>query len=624
MTDRILRAFDIFFSLLGILICLPLFLIIAILIKLDSKGPVFFKQDRIGKDHKCFSLYKFRSMRSDSKIHLLLTTKNDLRITSVGLFIRKYKIDELPQLYNVLKGDMSLVGPRPDVKKYVDQYTKEQRIVLGIKPGITDYASIHFSNETEMLLEQSDPEKFYIEEILPKKIKLNLIYINQRGIKSYFKIIFLTIGKVVNKAYREIIKSGKLNLFFLLLVFFTLPINRHFFTIALWPWILSWFLEGDFRTKFSMTNLKKNRLAFFFLVGSYSISIISLLWTNNIAMGFHNLGTQTSLVIFPIFFGFTNPIIYTKSAFRSINISFVCGAFVVTVYLLIKSIIYSFSISGGSLAFNPAIGQGDNVFYYEAFSRLMHPTYYGMMVLLSASICFIDVKMHLTSAKYNYIKILAGLFFLVMIFFISARSVIIAATVLVIWLLINNYLKKKSLLISTIIIIMSLIVISLLHPRLRYLIAQYNKSETIKEIESINERGIIWNTSFQIIKKNMLLGVGIGDVEDDLDLQFKKNGHDFGTFLNAHNQFIEQWLTAGLLSLLMLIAGLILPVFMHTSINKVYYISFMIICIFTFMFESTLRRFTGVAFFSIFYTLLTRYDMQYSVTNRNNYQSEQD
>ncbi|MCE3279627.1 MAG: wcaJ [Bacteroidetes bacterium] len=192
------RIFDIFFSLLGLLILLIPFLIISIIIVLDSKGGIFYNQTRVGKDGKDFKLFKFRSMRTDAdKAGLLTVGGRDNRITKAGYFIRKYKIDELPQLLNVLFGDMSLVGPRPEVRKYVDMYKAEQLKVLSVKPGITDYASIEYSNENEILGKAADPETVYINEIMPAKLKLNLKYIEEQGLGTDLKIIFNTIGKIL-------------------------------------------------------------------------------------------------------------------------------------------------------------------------------------------------------------------------------------------------------------------------------------------------------------------------------------------------------------------------------------------------------------------------------------------
>ncbi|MCW3072816.1 MAG: wcfS [Bacteroidetes bacterium] len=192
------RLFDIFFSLIGLAILLVPFLVIALIIALDSRGGIFYRQVRVGKKGKDFKLFKFRSMRSNAdKSGLLTVGGRDNRITRVGYYIRKYKVDELPQLINVLIGDMSLVGPRPEVRKYVDLYSAEQLKVLDAKPGITDYASIEYSNENEILGKASDPEKVYIEEIMPAKLRLNLKYISELGVLTDFKIIFKTIFKIL-------------------------------------------------------------------------------------------------------------------------------------------------------------------------------------------------------------------------------------------------------------------------------------------------------------------------------------------------------------------------------------------------------------------------------------------
>ncbi|MCC6837830.1 MAG: sugar transferase [Bacteroidia bacterium] len=193
------RIFDIFLSLIGLILLLPVFLLIAIIIVADSRGGVFYRQVRVGKDAKDFRLFKFRSMRTDAdKKGLLTVGGKDSRITRVGYYIRKYKVDELPQLINVLIGDMSLVGPRPEVRRYTDLYNSEQQKVLSVKPGITDYASIEYSDENELLGKASDPEKVYIEEIMPTKLKLNLKYIAEQGVITDLKIIWMTFVKILS------------------------------------------------------------------------------------------------------------------------------------------------------------------------------------------------------------------------------------------------------------------------------------------------------------------------------------------------------------------------------------------------------------------------------------------
>ena len=193
-----IRFFDILFSLLGLLLLSPLFVILCLAICLESKGGAFYIQERIGLNGKPFGLYKFRSMRIGSDSEGLLTIgERDNRITRIGYFMRKTKMDELPQLLNVLKGDMSLVGPRPEVRKYTDLYTEEQRKVLSVRPGITDYASIEYVHENELLSQAEDPERMYIEKVMPDKIMLNMKYLDHYTVGEYFKIIFLTLISLV-------------------------------------------------------------------------------------------------------------------------------------------------------------------------------------------------------------------------------------------------------------------------------------------------------------------------------------------------------------------------------------------------------------------------------------------
>ena len=164
---------------------------------IDSRGGIFFFQDRVGQYGKDFRLWKFRTMKRDSEKHGQITLgTNDSRITGMGKFLRKYKLDELPQLVNVLIGEMSLVGPRPEVRKYVNLYNDEQKKVLQVKPGITDYASIEYADENALLEKSSDPLKTYVEEVMPAKINLNMKYIEDPSLKNYFRIIFLTLQKV--------------------------------------------------------------------------------------------------------------------------------------------------------------------------------------------------------------------------------------------------------------------------------------------------------------------------------------------------------------------------------------------------------------------------------------------
>lgn len=191
------RIFDILFALLGLIVLFIPFVFISIWIVLDSRGGIFYRQTRVGKNGVDFRLWKFRSMRPDSdKKGLLTVGGRDPRITRSGYFLRKTKMDELPQLINVLVGEMSFVGPRPEVRRYVDLYNEEQRKVLSVRPGITDLASLEYFEESELLAKSSDPEKTYIEEIMPAKLKLNLQYIRKANLGTDIGMIFKTIGRI--------------------------------------------------------------------------------------------------------------------------------------------------------------------------------------------------------------------------------------------------------------------------------------------------------------------------------------------------------------------------------------------------------------------------------------------
>ena len=194
------RAFDIIASGLGLIVLSPLFLVLAIWIKLDSKGPVFYRQVRVGYKNKDFRIFKFRSMRVGADKGSLVTIGgHDPRVTRSGYFIRKFKFDELPQLINVFLGDMSLVGPRPEVRHYVDYWTPEQMHVLDVRPGITDPASIKFRNENELMEQAEDPEKYYIEVIMQEKIKLYLEYVEKHSFLYDIGLIFKTFWVIVSE-----------------------------------------------------------------------------------------------------------------------------------------------------------------------------------------------------------------------------------------------------------------------------------------------------------------------------------------------------------------------------------------------------------------------------------------
>lgn len=194
------RLFDVILSVIGLAVISPILILISILIKLDSKGPILFIQGRVGKGNKDFNIYKFRTMRVESNKKGLLTLGNsDSRITKIGYFLRRYKIDEFPQLINIIKGDMSFVGPRPELRYYVNFYTKDDMRIFQVRPGITGLASLKYRNEVELLKAAKNPEELFIKTIIPDKLKYNKEYIKRQSLFFDLKLIVLTIIKVITK-----------------------------------------------------------------------------------------------------------------------------------------------------------------------------------------------------------------------------------------------------------------------------------------------------------------------------------------------------------------------------------------------------------------------------------------
>ena len=194
------RLFDIVACIAAAAVLCPFWLCIGLLVACGSKGSALYRQTRVGRDGKEFKLLKFRTMRQDAdKVGGLITVGEDSRVTRIGRFLRKYKIDELPQFLNIIKGDMSIVGPRPEVPKYVALYDERQRKVLSVRPGLTDYASIEYIAENELLAKSSDPDRTYIEEIMPAKLELNLKYIENQSVTEDLRLIFKTLFSILKK-----------------------------------------------------------------------------------------------------------------------------------------------------------------------------------------------------------------------------------------------------------------------------------------------------------------------------------------------------------------------------------------------------------------------------------------
>lgn len=192
------RLFDLVSSSIVLVILFPILFLVAILIVLDSKGGIFYRQIRVGKDGREFGLLKFRTMHPNMDQVQITVGHRDPRVTRIGYYLRKFKVDEFPQLLNILKGEMSVVGPRPEVPKYVAMYNEEQQKVLSVKPGLTDFASLEYVHESELLAASDNPEKTYIEEIMPHKLTLNLKYIQEKSLSTDVKLIVRTILKILD------------------------------------------------------------------------------------------------------------------------------------------------------------------------------------------------------------------------------------------------------------------------------------------------------------------------------------------------------------------------------------------------------------------------------------------
>jgi lipopolysaccharide/colanic/teichoic acid biosynthesis glycosyltransferase len=284
------RVFDILFSLVALIFLFPFFLLAAILIKLDSRGKVFFTQRRVGKNFREFSLYKFRTMREGSEKSGMLTIgEKDNRITRVGFYLRKYKFDELPQFLNVLKGDMSIVGPRPEVKKYVDMYTDEQKKVLSVKPGITDVASLQYSDESEALSKYPIPEEGYVKEIMPAKLALSLAYISKSNLFTDIGVILRTAGKIFSHRHFE-------NLLLALLVF-SLPLYER---ASAWMAVALIVFRLLHRNAYSEAKqITKNVVAVLFM-SYFLVHLIGTFYSSNLSYAFFDLQIKLPFLLFPL------------------------------------------------------------------------------------------------------------------------------------------------------------------------------------------------------------------------------------------------------------------------------------------------------------------------------------
>ncbi|MCD4768774.1 MAG: hypothetical protein K8R35_01230, partial [Bacteroidales bacterium] len=296
---------------------------------------------------------------------------------------------------------------------------------------------------------------------------------------------------------KKLLNNGKLNFFFFLVVIFTLPLNRQLFTIALWPWLFTWIIEGKFREKFSSSNIKENRYSLIFLPGLYLLMLISIIMSSNKANGFNQLGIQSSLILFPVFISFSNKEYRKMGSTGKIFITYISGTVMISAFLVIKALIYSVSINGGQIIFDPTINVWDSVFFFSNFSYLIHPTYLGLMILFSAAICILDIKTEVCFKRKISLKVIISLFLYLIVFFISSKAVIIASLIIAVWLsIIVFYGKKFFIPIALFLSIIAFLLLSM-HPRITRFI-ESNKKIDMASIEKVDIRIRIWKSSFSL------------------------------------------------------------------------------------------------------------------------------
>ena len=612
-----IRFFDFIFSLIGLIIISPIFLIIVLLIKLESKGSAFYKQIRVGKENNDFKLYKFRSMHLDSdKKGLITVGGRDPRITRIGYFIRKYKLDELPQLINVLKGEMSLVGPRPEVRKYVDLYSPEQMIVLSVKPGITDSASIEFSNENEILGESLDPEKTYIQDIMPQKIKLNKKFIENKNFKLYFKIILLTFIKIlrINTMKEKLfyIKNNYQYLIFLL-VAFCLPITFQYQPLLVG--ILG--LSGILAIRKSNFNASALNLLLLFPLLYFVLQLLGILYSNDTREAWVNIETKIAIVFISILTLFLTKNVKLKiEAILKIFVWANLLASLICLFFALKNsisfddlgnIVIEISDYSNRYSFFQLINMRQGNFSYTFLSSIHHPAYFSMYIIFSIVILLYLINQNKTKYKYYIFMIL---YFIAFIYLLASRAGYI--TLVVIFFIHFIYRLKQGA--SRIIIVSTFVVLVI---GLTFFVS-FNRRihKNIIEIENIalgnftlNKKSDIrlwlWKAGLETIKENPW-GIGTGDAKKVLDKKYETYNLKKlqGKHLNSHNQFIDEGVKLGYMGIIFMFSWMFYALYYATRRKNYLFFNFILILFINMFFEVILVRIAGVSFFVLFYSLL--------------------
>jgi len=415
--------------------------------------------------------------------------------------------------------------------------------------------------------------------------------------------------KVGIRNIKTILAEGNLTYVFILAAAFLLPVWRNAFVIALWPWIILFVLQIILQWK-DRKPFGIPRPSAAFLPILFALMLISLIWSTNITSGLDHIGRSMMLIILPVLLRSDYGTFHDKTRFDRILKVFVAGVTVALLILWIRAIIYSVSIIDGSVGFDPVVGQWEHAFYHMAFSFLIHPTYFGMMLLFAAAICLQEVKRNNLFTKRPIWPLLLSFAFIGSLYFISSRSMIVASVFLIMYVFFSKISNKRVLLISLLTTLLVLILLLSLHPRFSFVRELLTRETTSGKVEHSwlsDDRMKTWQASIRIIKEHTLIGVGVGDVREALKSEYAelKFFTESDPYLNCHNQFLEIWVATGIAGVLIIIFLMIYPLFLKTLRNKYLYGSFLLISITAFLFESVLNRFWGIAFFSFFYLLLT-------------------
>lgn len=410
---------------------------------------------------------------------------------------------------------------------------------------------------------------------------------------------------------KQAIKEGRISFLFLLVVVFLLPVSRELFVIALWPWVFFRLLEGVLNKGFPGKMYQKGQISIYFLPVFFFLLLLSLLWSNNGSEGMEHMGRSLLMIIFPLVLGTDIKVIENHLRIKQLLKIYVLGASVSLIFLWTYALVYSISFENGRIVFDPLVREWENAFFHKAFSFLIHPTYFGMMILMAVAVSLQEIKAGNLFSKSPFWPLLMSIILTGSLFFISSRAMIVAGIVLVIYYLIFRITNTRILLFSLLISIVTFFLVASIHPRFRNFHNLVDKGAGIFSYEHFREstdRGKTWEASWLLITENPILGVGVGDVRESLTGKYLELGFysESDNYLNCHNQFLETWLAAGIAGFIWFCGMLFYPLIGIKLHHKFLYGSFIIICMVAFLFESVLDRLWGVAFFSLFYLLLTR------------------